>query len=146
MRRVPFLAVFFLLVASTVYCGPEAPVDAKKHTSLGKYITAHDAYETWKSNPQGVMVLDVRTPEEFVYVGHAPMAINIPLYLWTGKWDPEKKDVALSDNPEFVNEVKKRVKPTEMILVMCRSGHRSAKAIELLAKGFHELSQYHRWF
>jgi hypothetical protein len=37
-------------------------------------------------------------------------------------------------NPGFVNQVKEFAKPSETILVTCRSGGRSAMAVNLLAK------------
>ena len=116
------------------------PTDPKKHIPQDKYLNAKQAYEKWLSNPQGVTIIDVRTPEEYVYLGHAPMAINLPLETWTGKFDPEKKDVVLAQNPEFVAKLKELVKPNNPLLIMCRSGHRSAAAAKLLEKeGFTEV-------
>ena len=48
-------------------------------TSLGLYVTAREAYDMWQADPERVRILDVRTPEEYVFVGHAPMAWNIPV-------------------------------------------------------------------
>ena len=50
-----------------------------KQTTLGLYVTAAQAYEMWKAAPDKVKVIDVRTPEEFAFVGHPAMALNIPL-------------------------------------------------------------------
>ena len=49
-----------------------------KQTTLGLYVTAAQAYEMWKASPDKVKVIDVRTPEEFAFVGHPEMAWNIP--------------------------------------------------------------------
>jgi hypothetical protein len=49
-----------------------------KQTSLGFYVTAAQAYEMWKSAPDKTKVIDVRTPEEYAFVGHPEMAWNIP--------------------------------------------------------------------
>jgi len=111
-----------------------APKDEKKHTSIGKYVTAAEAYEMWQASPDKVKILDVRTPEEYTVVGHAPMAQNIPAKLWTGKWNEEKKDFSLDDDPKFEDLVKKQFEPGATILVMCRSGHRSAMAVNRMAK------------
>ena len=78
-----------------------APKDERKHTPLGKYATSFEAYEMWKADPAKVKIVDVRTPEEYAFVGHAPMAVNIPSMLWTGKWNAEKKDFDLEANAEF---------------------------------------------
>ncbi len=42
-----------------------------KLTSLGLYVTAAEAYEMWKADPEKVKVLDVRMVEEYVFLGHA---------------------------------------------------------------------------
>ncbi len=52
-----------------LYGDSSAPADTKKHTNLGKYMTAQESYEAWRTNPKDVTILDVRTPEEYVYVG-----------------------------------------------------------------------------
>jgi len=124
------LTIFLLLIA--VAFGGDAPAYPKKHTSLGKYVTAAEAYEMWKADQQKVKVLDVKTPEEYDFVGHAPMAVNIPSELWSGQWNAEKKAFALVSNPDFEAQVKARFKPDEPILVMCRLGQRSAAAVERL--------------
>ena len=118
------------------------PSDDRKKTSAGKYVTALQAFEMWKAAPEEVFIIDVRTPEEYVYIGHPRMAINIPWQVWTGKYDPEKKDVVLDKNPDFVTEIQKRYKPEDTLLIMCRSGHRSAPSCEAIIKtGFENV--YH---
>ncbi len=52
-----------------------------KQTTLGLYVTAAQAYEKWKAAPDKVKVIDVRTPEEYAFIGHPEMAWNIPLGL-----------------------------------------------------------------
>ncbi|MGO9567669.1 MAG: rhodanese-like domain-containing protein, partial [Desulfomonilaceae bacterium] len=110
---------------------PESP---KKRTTLGKYVTAAEAYDMWRSKPQQVKILDVRTPEEYVFVGHPPMARNIPFKIWKGQWNSEKKAFDLGENPDFVAQVKKYYSPTDTILIMCRSGDRASEAVNALAK------------
>jgi rhodanese-related sulfurtransferase len=112
----------------------------EKLTSLGIYITAREAYDMWKADPQRVKVLDVRTFEEYVLIGHAEMAVNIPLAFPAYKWDAGKGNYSVVPNTDFVAHVGKRFKPDDTILVMCRSGGRSAMAINVLAKaGFMKL-------
>jgi len=101
----------------------------------------------WKKDPEKIKIIDCRTPEEYVFVGHAPMALNMPGNCFSFKWDAEKKDFVLPESPNCVTLVKKRVKPTDILLVMCRSGHRSAKCIERLAKaGFTKVYNIHDGF
>ena len=49
-----------------------------KQTVLGFYLTSQEAYAMWQKNPAEIKVLDVRTPEEYYFIGHAAMARNIP--------------------------------------------------------------------
>lgn len=68
-------------------------------TSLGLYVTAKEAYDLWQADPEGVRLLDVRSPEEFVFVGHAPMAWNIPLAFQSFEWDPHQRAFQWDLNP-----------------------------------------------
>ena len=111
---------------------PELP--KAKQTSLGLYVTAREAYEKWQADPDNVTVLDVRTTEEYLYVGHAPMAWNVPLMSQTYEWDAEKQYFKMLPNPEFISQVMGFAKPSNTILVMCRSGGRSAMAVNKLAE------------
>ena len=111
---------------------PEIPKD--KQTTLGLYVTAKEAYDMWQKDQQKIKIIDCRTPEEYVFIGHAPMAANVPSKFMTYAWDEKKKEYAMKPNPNFVKEVQKRFAKDDTILVMCRSGQRSAPSVDLLAK------------
>jgi rhodanese-related sulfurtransferase len=111
-----------------------AELPKRKQTSLGLYVTAKEAYEMYQKNPNKFKILDCRTPQEYAFVGHAPMAVNIPSKFMTYKWDAKKKMYVMKDNGKFVKEVKKVFKPTDTILDMCRSGDRSGQSVNKLAK------------
>jgi len=132
---VPLLGLLLVIGAFASYAAraPE-PQNPKKKTTLQKYIIAGDAYQSWKATPEKVKILDVRTPEEYFFVGHAPMARNIPLLLWTGNWNQDGKKYDLKRNPDFEEQVKKYYKPTDTVMVMCRTGERSAEAVNSMAK------------
>jgi rhodanese-related sulfurtransferase len=106
----------------------------KKQTTLGLYLTAKEAYDRWQANPEKVKILDVRTPEEFLFVGHPLMAWKIPLAAQSYKWDAEKAQFRMKPLPDFVARVQQVAKPGDEILVTCRSGGRSAMAVNALAK------------
>ena len=110
------------------------PVPERKQTSLGLYVTAQEAYGMWKSGPERVNIIDVRTPEEYVFVGHAEMARNIPIVFVKHQWNAEINEFVVEPNPDFISEVKRLFAPTDTLLVMCRSGDRSARAVDALAK------------
>jgi rhodanese-related sulfurtransferase len=105
-----------------------------KQTVLGLYVTAKEAFEMWKAEPEKVMILDVRTPEEFLFVGHPPMAWKIPIAAQAYEWDAEKAKFPMKLLPDFVSRVSEVARPADTILVTCRSGGRSAIAVNMLAK------------
>jgi len=96
----------------------EGSLPKSKRTSLGLYITAEEAYARWKADPVNVKLIDVRTPEEHRLIGFPEMAARIPL----------------SAPHQFVGRVKLVAEPNDPILVICRSGNRSAVAAEMLAR------------
>jgi rhodanese-related sulfurtransferase len=94
----------------------------------------------WRNHPEGVVIIDVRTPEEYIFVGHPEMARNIPLLFVRYQWDHEKDAPVVEPNPDFVSSVAAAFKPTDTLLLMCRSGSRSALAVNALAQaGFHHV-------
>jgi rhodanese-related sulfurtransferase len=105
-----------------------------KQTTLGLYVTAKEAYEKWLGAPEKVKILDVRTPEEFIFVGHPTMAWKIPVAVQIYEWDAEKNEFPMQPLPDFVARVKEVAKPGDTIMAMCRSGGRSAIAVNMLAK------------
>ena len=112
----------------------------EKLTSLGLYVTAREAYDMWQADPERIKVLDVRTFEEYVLIGHAEMAVNVPLAFPTYNWDANKGNYSIVVNTDFIAHVTDRFKPDDTILVMCRSGGRSAMAVNALAKaGFTQM-------
>jgi rhodanese-related sulfurtransferase len=123
------------LAGAQVNGAAELPaVPKSKQTALGLYVTAREAYEKWKASPQDVMVIDVRTLEEFIFVGHPTMAWLIPFATQTNEWDAGKRMYAMKPVPDFVERVLKVAKPSSTLLVTCRSGGRGALAVNALAK------------
>ncbi|MDE0852801.1 MAG: rhodanese-like domain-containing protein [Nevskia sp.] len=70
-------------------------------------------------------LLDVRSAEERKFVGHVPGSQHVAWATGT----------ALTRNPRFVREVEAKVKDKNaLLLLLCRSGKRSAAAAEALSK------------
>jgi rhodanese-related sulfurtransferase len=135
-------SIGFAATASAAGGEPDKPAPAAatpqlpkaKQTELGLYLTAKEAYEKWKAEPEKVKILDVRTPEEYLFVGHPPMAWKIPVAAQSYEWDAEKKKFPMTPLPDFVARVSQIAKTNDTLLVMCRSGGRSAIAVNMLAK------------
>lgn len=111
---------------------PQIPKE--KETILGLYVTAKESFDMWKANPEQIKILDVRTPEEYIFIGHADMAWNIPLAFQSYDWDSEKNQFKFTPNPDFLSGVQAIAGLKDTLMVMCRSGGRSALAVNALAK------------
>ncbi len=109
-------------------------LNEQKQTTLGLYVTAQEAYEKWRADPDKVMVLDVRTPEEMLFVGHPAMAWKIPIATQSYEWDEATGMFPVQPAPDFVERVQSVLKPDDTILAICRSGGRSAIAANMLAQ------------
>lgn len=121
MRMLSVAAVLAVLLSPITLSAmgvDDGALPQSKRTSLGLYITAKDAFKKWKADPEDVKIIDVRMPEEFRSIGFPRMAARIPL----------------SASVEFVRQVKRIARPDDTILVMCRSGNRSAVAVNILAR------------
>jgi rhodanese-related sulfurtransferase len=113
----------------------ELPIE--KQTTLGLYAKAKEAYDKWVNSPEKVKILDVRTLDEYINIGHPAMSWNIPVFFQTRQWDAEKRQFTITPNPDFKKEAQKLFQPDDTLYVMCRSGGRSAFAVnELAALGF----------
>jgi len=132
------LLSFFLLtlIAAQVTNAQATSIELpqEKQTTLGLYLTSKEAYEKWKTGPAKVKILDVRTQEEYLFVGHPAMAWNIPIFFQSYEWDQAKQKFPMKPNPDFMKQVRAVFQPNDTILVTCRSGGRSAMAVNKLAE------------
>ncbi|MFZ6745084.1 rhodanese-like domain-containing protein [Undibacterium sp. JH2W] len=78
--------------------------------------------DAWELLQQGLAVIvDVRSNEERKFVGHLPDSVHVPWATGT----------ALTRNPRFVKELEGKLKDKQaVVLLLCRSGKRSALAAE----------------
>lgn len=113
---------------------PTAGLPKEKQTVLGLYLTAKAAWERCQAEPDTVKLIDVRTPEELLFVGHPAAAWKIPVGVQSYQWDAERGQFPMRLLPDFVARVKSMAGPEETLLIMCRSGGRSAIAVNLLAQ------------
>jgi len=129
-----------VLAAPAVLAIDATQVPEIKRSQLGLYLTAAEAYEL--ANKEKVLFIDVRTRAEVNFLGMPTVAdANIPYMEMDNMYSlDEKKGVfKLEPNSDFVTEVQDRLKQKGLdqngkIILMCRSGDRSVKAVDLLAK------------
>ena len=82
-----------------------AELPQAKQTALELYITAKEAYEKWQADSDNVIILDVRTPEEYLFVGHPTMAWKIPIIVQSYEWDDKEGKYPMQLLPDFVARV-----------------------------------------
>jgi rhodanese-related sulfurtransferase len=112
----------------------------KKQTKLGLYMTAEQAYSHVMENMDKSLFVDTRTPSELNYLGAASvMDAHVPLvFMDTTGWNDKKHRYLRKDNKNFVADIdaqlkKKGLTKDDTVILMCRSGKRSAKAANMLA-------------
>jgi rhodanese-related sulfurtransferase len=103
-----------------------------KVAHAGGDLSPLEAYQMLKEDPEHTFLIDSRTRPEYEFVGHPPMAYNIPYMFWT----PE----GMRKNDSFVRDVAARFKRTDRLLIICRSGGRSRRASDMLIEaGFEQV-------
>jgi len=87
--------------------------------------------QAWALLQQGLATLvDVRSAEERKFVGQVPGSVHVAWATGT----------SLTRNPRFTRELEAKVGKTEVLLLLCRSGKRSALAAEAATKaGFSQV-------
>lgn len=85
-------------------------------------IAPRDAWALAQSGD--AILVDVRTAEERKFVGYVPDSVHVAWATGT----------SLSRNPRFVRELEAKTGKTPVILLLCRSGNRSALAAEAATK------------
>ena len=138
----PIIALAMLSMFSVSAAAEDwSKLSKKKQTTLGLYMTSQQAYDHMMKDMDQSLFLDVRTPAELNYLGVTTvMDANVPTDIMDGTaWDDKKSRYRRKHNDNFVADVDARVKAkglkkTDTVILMCRSGKRSAKAVNELAK------------
>lgn len=147
LKNMTTLALGFALVLSLPTAYADAPVSdwsklpEIKRSNLGLYLTAKEAYDMKQANPAKVLLVDIRTRAEVMYVGMPTAADYSVPYVEHQEimtdWDDKRGIYLLEPNPDFVKSMNDRVAAKglgkgDAIILICRSGDRSAKAADLL--------------
>ena len=131
--RILLVAAALLFFDTACVAAEASAVPEAKQTTLGLYLTSEEVQPFLAQRGGHSLFVDVRTPEELASSGVAtPVDANVPLLLLS------KGDGKLQPNPDFVAEVTSRLAAKgltkqDAVVVMCRTGRRSALAASLLA-------------
>jgi len=135
------LAALFL-ASTAAHAFDAAAVPAPKRTKLGQYLSSQEAAGFMDRNASKALFLDVRTPAEVMFLGMPAQAdANVPYMKEPDfpAWDNAKATFKLETSPDFIPEVRRRLSakglgPDDAVVLICRSGDRSAAAANLLAE------------
>ncbi len=93
--------------AGLPYAGSVSPIDAWRLVEAGRAV-----------------LVDVRSTEERKFVGYVPESVHVAWATGTN----------LTRNPRFLRELEAKVDKDAVVLLLCRSGKRSALAAEAAAR------------
>ena len=120
---------------TTTLNAADVPTKKKKQSAAGLYLTPKEAYDMKQANPGKVLFVDVRTPEELYFVGHAAnIDKNIPLkYVDYSRTNKKAKGFASAKNKNLIAQLDAAMKAKGLtkedpVIFICRSGDRSAFA------------------
>lgn len=122
---------------------PEREVPPLKQSDRAQHVTAAEAYRLKQAHPRDVVLLDIRSRAEAAYVGQPDdVDVHVPYLepVAPPQWNAAGTGLKMQRNPNFVAEVQAALgrlgtSPDAPILVLCRSGERSAIAADALAAG-----------
>ena len=141
--NVALAAALLALLACTPAPAVEASTVApSKQTVAGRYLDAREAYRMKQALGPRAYFIDVRTRYEVAYVGLPTVAdANIPYveHPEDAPWDDKAGRFKLDVNSDFGPEVARRLGAAGLgkdapVLLICRSGDRSARAANLLSQ------------
>lgn len=141
MLRLVMAAAMFLLAAGTSGYAAAPDIPKEKQTKLGKYLTAREAHEALQIDRTRTLFVDTRTRAEVAFLGlPSEVDANVPYVdvseFW--EWDDKMGRFKMEPNQNFGRAVEsllqaKGLSKSDRVILMCRSGDRSARAANLLA-------------
>lgn len=119
-----------------------AAVPVSKQTTAGRYLDAREAYALKQKLGAKALFIDVRTRYEVSYLGMPTVADANIAYVEhpdDAPWDDKAGRFKLEVNSDFGPELGRRMAAkglgkSDVVIVMCRSGDRSARAATLLTQ------------
>lgn len=155
MKRFSCVAALILLASVaqaqewTAGTADWARLPELKRSKLNLYLTPRQAYDTLVREGSRTLFLDIRTRAEAMYLGMPTLADALVPYVEHQEvmtdWDDKRNIYVLEPNVEFPQEVERRLQEKgltkgDRVILICRSGDRSARAADLLEmRGFKQV-------
>ncbi|NTV95415.1 MAG: sulfurtransferase [Thiobacillus sp.] len=142
MKSIQAFCLMLMLSLPTLAMAVDpASLPEIKRSKLGLYLEAREVPEFLKKHAPKVLFVDVRTAEEQLFVGvpdgiDGTTSFGIMNY---SKWDEKKNTYLRYPNPDFLGQFEmwaldKGIDKGDPIVLICRSGDRSALSADLLAR------------
>ena len=118
-------------------------VPESKRTQTKLYLLPKEVFDLKTREASQTLLVDIRTPAEVQFVGYTPLIDgNVPYITYDySDWDPKNKEYKREFNSGFVGQIENLLIKSGVpggkharIILMCRSGDRSAKAVDLMLK------------
>lgn len=138
---LPAYLLSFSLVTAAGMAAQADGIPTNKQTGLGLYLGASEAAAMLAAD-EDVLFVDIRSRAEVSFVGlPTAIGVHIPYMVMPSKaaYNAEKGTYMLEMNPDFIFDFmdyadEHGVTPETPIILMCRSGSRSARAADALAE------------
>jgi rhodanese-related sulfurtransferase len=143
LRQATLATALIALAAPAAHAFDAAQVPEAKRTSLGLYLDAKEAAHMKAEQGAKALFIDVRSRAEATFLGMSTQVDALMPYQEFGGemaiWDERENAFGLESSLDFIPQVEaliqaKGIGKNSPIIVMCRSGNRSATAVTLLAK------------
>lgn len=134
------LILIFIFSFTHCYAVDADKLSQLKKTSAALYVDSKEAYELKEKMGDKALFVDVRTRSEIAYLG---MPLNVDVHIpylehpFDAGWDEKNSRFQIEPNSAFTMEIEKRLAEKKLdksavVILICRSGDRSAKAANLL--------------
>ena len=140
MKKTHFKRIFLLIISGfsiIFFAGDLYTQEVKKAKKEDIYsnIYSIEAYNRLQTMPD-TFLIDVRTRAEYQFVGHPERAYLFPFMFMTTRLakSGEGYEYQFNQNTAFIEEINKKFKKKDNLLIICRDGKRSALAAEELVK------------
>jgi rhodanese-related sulfurtransferase len=145
MRSTVVSALLAVVFSSSTFAVTLSPdqVPEPKRTQAQHYLLPQEVFEFKTKEAAQTLLVDIRTPSELQFVGYTQLIDgNVPYISYDySEWDAKIKEYKRDFNSGFVGQVETLMakaglagKKDTRIILMCRSGYRSARAADLMAK------------
>ncbi len=145
MKKTLIFSFFAILLSAKTWTATltDEQVPEPKRTQTKLYLLPKEVFDLKTNEADQTLLVDIRTPSELQFVGYTPLIDgNVPYITYDySDWDSKNKEYKREFNSGFVGQIENLLRKTGIpggkqarIILMCRSGDRSAKAADLMMK------------